>query len=434
MTYIASFQGLTIDGNAPSTADETYFDPGSESEARFAYRNDGTTTWSKTGGTPTRLGSVLQGTTTDRNSGFYKSGTGWASQNRIELEESSVTPGNTGHFKATFKGNPEASNFYREDFRPVADGAAWMSGGTAPTYIYCDMRPLWTTCFNWNIIDVNGNGYRWGNAPNAPSNRTTDIPKLSGGSVVSIPDGFYSCLDPDVQYRRLELLSEMGVNHIMMWFDGHGTPSDLGNITMIGQIRNNPEFAHMRYCFFAEINTTTPAFPFDYLYSFTSDGFYAKWDNKPMLPTFGLASQSDSRFIMHSMGAFSSGNNPTWLWETAWPIYGENPIRNGAAFIIPRYDDRKTGEMPHGRASTQYYNKNLDGTMFADQFNAAKTAWNNRTIRAFGIQTFDEPHERIGYLMPHDDISVDGATPGTPGSDPYYLYDIAQGYFNQLRG
>lgn len=435
MTYVASYHGFTVDGQTPTTGDEIYVEPGQSRTVKFKFRNDGTSTWSKTGANPVRLGTSNPD---NRASGFADNGsgglnTGWLNaggytKNRIEMAESSVTPGNYAHFEAVFRGTPEAFAAYGEKFKLVAESLQWINPQVT---CVCDMRPIFTVYFPWYLANSPTEGFRWGTGLNVPSNRTTDIPKIGNGTTVD--DGFYSVLNPEVAYRQVELMQECGFNLIMMVWRGHNTVENYGVELIRDAIINNPEFSNMRYCLHISIPAATPAYPFDYIYdALTDDGFYAKKSGKPLLPTWGTAAQSDNRFTMPSMCAFAG--QTSWIFETAWPVYGESPVKGDAGVCTPRYDDRKLGEMPYGRSPVQHYNKDLAGTQYQDQFNAVKTAWNNRTINAAGFTTWNEHHERTA-IEPHEDVSVEGPTVDRNANvdTDTYLFDITKGYIDQLK-
>ncbi len=83
------------------------------------YRNTGTATWHQN--------KVYLGTDRprDRHSGFSTHSSGWASPTRVAMQESSVAPGQDAHFVFEMTGNPDLG-FYKEYFRPVAEGVTWM--------------------------------------------------------------------------------------------------------------------------------------------------------------------------------------------------------------------------------------------------------------------------------------------------------------------
>lgn len=428
MSYAYQSQGFTVNGAAPSTGDEFYLNPGETKTIRFAIKNTGTTTWTNSGANPVKLGTA---NAHDRNCGFSNNGTatGWLSTSRIAMEESSVAQNATAHFSADFVGLPEASNYYQEYFTPVVEGVTWMSPDPS-IYVIVDMRPIGTTIFTWYTKD--GHHMQTG-AAGAPANRRTDTPKLSGGSVVSVPDGPYSSMNADVAYRQLELIKAAGFNLVLLDWGGHGHITDDGCQAIIGAIRNNAVFHNMRYAFF--VDNTPLSGNFDYLYSFTGDGYYAKLGGKPLLTCFGAAGASDSRFDIRSMGANDTGLS--WQWECL-PGGPGGVVQGIAGTVIPRFDDRVcagvSGES-FGKTGTQQFNKNLDTTLFADQFSTLKTAWNNRTIRYAFFNAWNEYHERQGPIEPHFDASIDGDTVNFNSNvnSNTYLYDITKGYIDQLR-
>lgn len=83
--------------------------------------NTGTTTW-----TPdiVRLGTDRA----ENRTPVFTRGTGWLSENRIQLQESSVSPGGTGTFRFVYTVPATIpAGVYRDYFRPVADGIGWLA-------------------------------------------------------------------------------------------------------------------------------------------------------------------------------------------------------------------------------------------------------------------------------------------------------------------
>ncbi|MSU76440.1 hypothetical protein EXS54_03155 [Patescibacteria group bacterium] len=93
---------------------------GQAQQVTVTYRNVGTTTWAQN---VVRLGTANP---LDRPSGFA-GGAGWISNNRVQMQESSVAPGANAHFVFNLTGNSNVdAHDYKEYFRPVADGFGWM--------------------------------------------------------------------------------------------------------------------------------------------------------------------------------------------------------------------------------------------------------------------------------------------------------------------
>ncbi len=101
---------------------------------QLTLRNTGGATWQK--------GIVNLGTDRgqDRIPGFIREGghpSGWLKENRIEMVEASVAPGETGTFSFWYTVPAgKAPGIYREYFRPVADGISWLEDWG----IYWDVR------------------------------------------------------------------------------------------------------------------------------------------------------------------------------------------------------------------------------------------------------------------------------------------------------
>jgi hypothetical protein len=108
--------------------DETFYvdpgqlEPGQQYVAIAEGTNTGSATWKNSGPTPVILGT--SGPTT--RTSMYCNGT-WIACNRpVKLTEATVAPGQTGHFKFTFRA-PFSPGVYREAFKPVAEMLSWFN-------------------------------------------------------------------------------------------------------------------------------------------------------------------------------------------------------------------------------------------------------------------------------------------------------------------
>ncbi|MDP9211742.1 MAG: SpoIID/LytB domain-containing protein [bacterium] len=111
-------------------------DQGETATLKLRLKNTGFSDWQSSGSTPFRLGTAHP---RDRTSGFADGGSasGWIGTNRVKLTrnltdaaknvdgETTVVPGETGEFEFEVVGNPSPGT-YKEYFRPVVDGVAWM--------------------------------------------------------------------------------------------------------------------------------------------------------------------------------------------------------------------------------------------------------------------------------------------------------------------
>jgi hypothetical protein len=95
--------------------------PGEEKTVWIDIKNTGNVPWYRDGDQPVRLGTTSP---TDRHSGFAV-GDEWLEDNRIEMVQWSVEPGDIARFRFSMKGITEPG-VYREYFRPVVDGVTWM--------------------------------------------------------------------------------------------------------------------------------------------------------------------------------------------------------------------------------------------------------------------------------------------------------------------
>jgi hypothetical protein len=108
--------------------EDDYLDPGKlEPDSRYMVilraKNTGTATWRNNSPIPVRLGTNH---TAGHNSVLCDSAS-WLSCGRpVDLEESSIAPGQTGTFKFIIE-TPSEEGPYREHFKPVAENHAWFN-------------------------------------------------------------------------------------------------------------------------------------------------------------------------------------------------------------------------------------------------------------------------------------------------------------------
>jgi len=115
-------QDIHTDINRTKLANPQALSPNTTYHATVRARNTGNTIWQKDGAHPVRLGTSSP---VDRTSLF--SNASWMSSSRASsLSETSVAPGDTGTFNFTFT-TPSSYGSYKEYFRPVAEGQAWMN-------------------------------------------------------------------------------------------------------------------------------------------------------------------------------------------------------------------------------------------------------------------------------------------------------------------
>ena len=93
--------------------------PGQIVTGYLEYQNTGTTTWTRDGANPMRLGTSNP---LDRASEFTSN---WLAPNRIQMEQASVAPGQTARFSFQLKA-PGRIGTFREYFRPVIEGVSWL--------------------------------------------------------------------------------------------------------------------------------------------------------------------------------------------------------------------------------------------------------------------------------------------------------------------
>ncbi|HCL47528.1 TPA: hypothetical protein DHW58_00895 [Patescibacteria group bacterium] len=95
--------------------------PGDTTQLWVEFQNIGNTTWLASGPTAAKLGTARQ---LDRVSVFRDPS--WLSNNRVgNVTPDQVRPGETGRFTFTIKA-PDKIGQYREYFRPVVEGVAWL--------------------------------------------------------------------------------------------------------------------------------------------------------------------------------------------------------------------------------------------------------------------------------------------------------------------
>ena len=102
-------------------SDSPTMTPGEETVVWIDLKNTGNTAWLNTGDTAVKLGTARS---LDRVSAFASST--WLSPNRAAVADKLIQPGETGRFTFTIKA-PEQVGTYKEYFRLVVEGVAWMN-------------------------------------------------------------------------------------------------------------------------------------------------------------------------------------------------------------------------------------------------------------------------------------------------------------------
>ena len=103
-------------------ADNLTLYPGEEKTVWIDIKNTGKVPWYRDGEFPIRLGTSNP---VDRHSGFKTESDRWLSDNRIEMVQWSVEPGEVARFRFGVKGVMEPG-IYKEYFRPVVEGVNWL--------------------------------------------------------------------------------------------------------------------------------------------------------------------------------------------------------------------------------------------------------------------------------------------------------------------
>jgi hypothetical protein len=128
--WFPTYSAFWVSQSAATSASNAYFPtlaPGFSTKLTVNIKNIGSATWQR--------GVVNLGTdrSRDRVPGFIRedrekgSPSGWLKENRVEMKQASVAPGETATFEFWYTAPDNmAPGTYREYFRPVADGITWM--------------------------------------------------------------------------------------------------------------------------------------------------------------------------------------------------------------------------------------------------------------------------------------------------------------------
>lgn len=112
--------------------------PGESFRVQMYLKNTGNVTWFSLDSNCPDKPAVNLGTikTTDRASVFFQEGeqTGWIGNNRVQMVEDAVKPGETATFAFTSVA-PVTDTIYREYFSLVAEGTTWFEGFEVPVDI-----------------------------------------------------------------------------------------------------------------------------------------------------------------------------------------------------------------------------------------------------------------------------------------------------------
>jgi|GEM_PF-1937018 len=119
---VVQFDGNQYAAKWVGQSDHVVLYPGEEKAVWIDFKNTGEATWYRDGDNPVRLGTDRD---KDHASELYVSDAGWLAPNRIEMNQWSVKPGETGRFKFTVKA-ASTEGAVREYFRPVIEGVRWL--------------------------------------------------------------------------------------------------------------------------------------------------------------------------------------------------------------------------------------------------------------------------------------------------------------------
>lgn len=100
-------------------SDFVYTTVGNEEESWIEFLNTGTATWQKIGNNAVHLGTSRP---QDRSSYVYDDT--WLTSNRIEMDQTTVSPGEVGRF--SFNVQPSRSGVFIEYFQPVVENLKWL--------------------------------------------------------------------------------------------------------------------------------------------------------------------------------------------------------------------------------------------------------------------------------------------------------------------
>lgn len=126
--------------------------PGEKISLELVIKNTGWRYWYNAGTRPTHLGTDHN---RDRVSVFFTSGS-WLSENRINMIEKRVLPGELAHFSFTITA-PTKAGVYKEYFTPVIENVTWMA----------DIGIYWE-------ITVSEGGEQWGGGEGITSSNPAD--------------------------------------------------------------------------------------------------------------------------------------------------------------------------------------------------------------------------------------------------------------------
>jgi len=122
--YAWSIQNISVNADLGNML------PGQTATFTYTLMNTGSSTWSRDGSNPVRLGTANP---QDRNSVFCNST--WLGCNRpASMLEASVPTGSTGTFSFIIKA-PSQTGEYREYFKPVVEGLTWFPDSTNNVFI-----------------------------------------------------------------------------------------------------------------------------------------------------------------------------------------------------------------------------------------------------------------------------------------------------------
>lgn len=350
----------------------------------FTLKNTGDIAWQRDSGTPFRIA-----TSNPQNvvSGFYpgNSGTGWISNNRIQLPQATVNPGETVTIPFKLK-MLDWGGRATQYFQPVIDNVGWfpftgmyMSSLTA--------APVGVFMFCWYGNDNEPN-YRWVADQHIPiryQGSAKDTPALD-------PPGYYSSKDPDIIDQQLDLIADTGFDYVIIqiWTNDNATHSIDAANAIVDRIKLRND---LKYCFLIDAGTphaVSDTTLYTDIYNDHNNSHYQTLAGKMLMYTFYPRYPGTGNPNFCTI-ALSNDNRP------GYSNYWADPptLINGHTSICMRFDNRSV----LSGAVTMVKNPALDGDMWAQQRGWAMH--NRHGIQALTFASANEEYEGQNNIFPH---------------------------------
>lgn len=267
-----------------------------------------------------------------------------------------------------------------------------------------------------------------------------DDPSWNTSIIVDIPflnycgPCYYSSCDPQVIRYHIECFEDLGIDFVMVTWDGEGFFPDYADKVIFETAMNYG--THIKFCILVQPFNETFGYNYSYIYNYIYNtfvipysGIYYYYAGKPLILFFNAVSltggfesssvhlQYDERFTVKIFGNWIGAN---WLYENFSPYHWGPSPRDNHVPVIPRFDETRIPNRP----LLYKRDPNLDEGLYDATWQKALHCVKTGRAEVITIQCWNEYAERSN-IEPHVD--------GTANVDNFYLYRKTKEYIQLLR-